>query len=162
MGYLRSFEQSRLRLCKRATDENAAFPRADHLLQHFSAVAVEKGPEGQRCAAFPPKLLTVSRRTPTAARGRDLRDLAVTFSEVGERTFCPIVTLAARACSIVALLALLRPGEGRASEVPASVQSCNTQCQSRFTDCVLACDGALPCEQACKTAVTRCVAECRR
>ena len=43
-----------------------------------------------------------------------------------------------------------------------SVQSCNTQCQSTFTDCVLACDGDVGCERRCQAEVTRCVETCRK
>jgi hypothetical protein len=43
---------------------------------------------------------------------------------------------------------------------PASVQRCNTECQGTFTDCVLACDGDVPCEQRCQVEVTRCVEAC--
>ncbi len=45
---------------------------------------------------------------------------------------------------------------------PASVQSCTTQCQSTFTDCVLACDGDVGCERRCQAEVTRCVEVCRK
>jgi hypothetical protein len=62
------------------------------------------------------------------------------------------------------LVALFGPAPGHAAEQagPAGVQACTTRCQSQFTDCVLACDGAVPCEQACKVTVSRCVDECRR
>jgi hypothetical protein len=49
-----------------------------------------------------------------------------------------------------------------APPAPTSVQRCNTQCQSTFTDCVLACDGDLGCERRCQTEVTRCVEACRK
>jgi hypothetical protein len=79
------------------------------------------------------------------------------------RPFPSIVTFVARSCLCSFLVALLAAWPGQASE-PAllGVQACTTRCQSQFTDCVLACDGALPCEQTCKVTVIRCVAECRR
>jgi hypothetical protein len=40
------------------------------------------------------------------------------------------------------------------------VQRCNTGCQSRFTDCILRCDGGATCEAACRTTVDTCVKGC--
>lgn len=45
-------------------------------------------------------------------------------------------------------------------EAAGSVQQCNTECQSRMTDCILACDGVLTCELNCKAAAVRCVEAC--
>jgi len=42
----------------------------------------------------------------------------------------------------------------------AGTQQCNTACQSRMTDCLLACDGRLGCELACKSQAVACVNAC--
>src|SRR5689334_18890292 len=42
----------------------------------------------------------------------------------------------------------------------AGTQQCNTACQSRMTDCILACDGRVPCELACKEKAVTCVNAC--
>jgi len=42
----------------------------------------------------------------------------------------------------------------------AGTQQCNTACQSRMTDCVLGCDGRLPCEIDCKHKAVECVEWC--
>jgi hypothetical protein len=42
----------------------------------------------------------------------------------------------------------------------AGTQQCNTACQSRMTDCILACDGRVPCELACKDKAVACVNAC--
>lgn len=41
-----------------------------------------------------------------------------------------------------------------------SPQQCNTECQRRQTDCILACDGNVPCEQRCTEAGKACVQRC--
>jgi hypothetical protein len=69
--------------------------------------------------------------------------------------------LGALFAAVLALAALPSRAENFAPG-EASVQGCNTRCQSEFTDCVIACDGARACEQACKTTVARCVETCRR
>lgn len=43
-----------------------------------------------------------------------------------------------------------------------SIQGCNTRCQTEQTDCVLACDGDIPCIQACQQAADVCVERCVR
>ena len=47
-----------------------------------------------------------------------------------------------------------------ASQVQGGVQLCNTQCQSRMTDCILACDQSVPCVQRCSTQVLACTRSC--
>ena|SRR5579859_4267691 len=42
----------------------------------------------------------------------------------------------------------------------ASTQQCNTACQTRMTDCILSCDGRLPCELDCKSKAAQCVDRC--
>lgn len=41
-----------------------------------------------------------------------------------------------------------------------SPQQCNTECQRRQTDCILACDGKVPCERRCTETGMACVARC--
>jgi hypothetical protein len=42
----------------------------------------------------------------------------------------------------------------------AGTQQCNTECQSKMTDCILACDGIRTCEEACKKKGQSCVSVC--
>jgi hypothetical protein len=42
----------------------------------------------------------------------------------------------------------------------AGTQQCNTECQSKMTDCILACDGMRSCEEACKKKGQSCVSVC--
>ena len=42
----------------------------------------------------------------------------------------------------------------------AGTQQCNTECQSKMTDCILACDGIRTCEEACKKKGQSCVNVC--
>jgi hypothetical protein len=63
---------------------------------------------------------------------------------------------------VVALIAVSGVPSPIGSFGAASVQACNTACQSAFTDCVLACDGSRPCEQRCQSAVEHCVAGCAK
>jgi hypothetical protein len=42
----------------------------------------------------------------------------------------------------------------------ASVQSCNTRCQTAQTDCNLRCDGNIPCIQQCQVAADGCADAC--
>ena len=44
---------------------------------------------------------------------------------------------------------------------PLSVQSCNTRCQSVQTDCVIKCDGDIPCIQGCQKSADSCVEKCQ-
>jgi len=44
---------------------------------------------------------------------------------------------------------------------PASVQGCNTRCQSEQTDCALRCDGDIPCIQGCQRIADACVEKCQ-
>lgn len=41
-----------------------------------------------------------------------------------------------------------------------SPQQCNTECQRRQTDCILACDGHVPCERRCTETGEACVERC--
>jgi hypothetical protein len=41
-----------------------------------------------------------------------------------------------------------------------SPQQCNTECQRRQTDCILACDGNVPCERRCTERGKACVERC--
>jgi hypothetical protein len=45
-------------------------------------------------------------------------------------------------------------------EAVAGTQQCNTECQSKMTDCILACDGMRSCEETCKKKGQSCVAIC--
>lgn len=45
--------------------------------------------------------------------------------------------------------------------LPLGVQSCDTECQSRETDCDLACDQVIACVEECKKASATCTQQCR-
>jgi hypothetical protein len=49
---------------------------------------------------------------------------------------------------------------GAEIEARAGTQQCNTECQSKMTDCILACDGIRSCEETCKKKGQTCVAIC--
>ena len=49
---------------------------------------------------------------------------------------------------------------GALPEARGGTQQCNTECQSKMTDCVLACDGIRSCEEACKRQGEACVRTC--
>ncbi|RYZ07927.1 MAG: hypothetical protein EOO73_09505 [Myxococcales bacterium] len=42
----------------------------------------------------------------------------------------------------------------------ASVQSCNTRCQTAQTDCNLRCDGSIPCINQCQVSADSCAESC--
>ncbi len=42
----------------------------------------------------------------------------------------------------------------------ASVQSCNTRCQTAQTDCNLRCDGNIPCINQCQLSADSCADSC--
>jgi len=46
------------------------------------------------------------------------------------------------------------------TEASAGTQQCNTECQSKMTDCILACDGMRSCEEVCKKKGQSCVSAC--
>jgi hypothetical protein len=46
------------------------------------------------------------------------------------------------------------------TEASAGTQQCNTECQSKMTDCILACDGMRSCEEVCKKKGQSCVNVC--
>ena len=56
--------------------------------------------------------------------------------------------------------AALRALSGHQSEALAGTQQCNTECQSKMTDCILACDGMRSCEEICKHKARSCVMAC--
>jgi hypothetical protein len=65
----------------------------------------------------------------------------------------------------VLLVGLWRePGDGSPSSnrYALSPQECVTECQSRQTDCILDCDGQVPCERRCTDTGMACVERCRR
>jgi hypothetical protein len=64
---------------------------------------------------------------------------------------------------VAALLALCgrTPASGPSEQSFAlSPQECNTQCQTRKTDCIDACDGHIPCEKGCVASCEACVQRC--
>jgi hypothetical protein len=56
--------------------------------------------------------------------------------------------------ALIAILATL------AATANASVQSCNTRCQTAQTDCNLRCDGHIPCIEQCQVTADGCADSC--
>ena len=65
------------------------------------------------------------------------------------------------AALLVALWLALDGGRPASRRFALSPQQCNTECQSRQTDCILACDGDVSCGRHCTEAGTACVRRCR-
>jgi hypothetical protein len=64
------------------------------------------------------------------------------------------------------VLALLWLGAGSTGSTETaqgalSPQGCVTSCQTEQTDCILKCDGVVPCEKKCVVSGERCVRGCR-
>ena len=76
---------------------------------------------------------------------------------MGEKTAAGRWTVAVAAASLLIASAVLF---GVVIEARAGTQQCNTECQSKMTDCILACDGMRSCEEACKKKGQSCVAIC--
>ena len=76
-----------------------------------------------------------------------------------------LLVTAAIALSALGLLWLDALSRGGSTE-PETVQSalspqgCVTSCQTEQTDCILKCDGVVPCEKRCVVAGERCVNGC--
>lgn len=63
---------------------------------------------------------------------------------------------------VVGLLCASHPSAGTSSATDElGVQRCDTDCQTVFTDCMLACDGEPSCQAACRAHVEQCVSECK-
>lgn len=75
---------------------------------------------------------------------------------------------AAVPAAILASLALVAMAPAQQSEnaaraaeaTPLTPQTCNTECQRRFTDCLHSCDGNQPCMRQCISSVEQCVTQC--
>jgi hypothetical protein len=63
------------------------------------------------------------------------------------------VTSSIRVLLIAALVTLC-------ASANASVQSCNTRCQTAQTDCNLRCDGNIPCISQCQVSADSCAEAC--
>lgn len=71
-----------------------------------------------------------------------------------------LLGLAAAALGLA--LWLGRGARTSAERFALSPQACNTECQRQQTDCVLACEGRLPCERRCIEQGQACVKRCRQ
>lgn len=67
------------------------------------------------------------------------------------------------ALGVLALLWLAAASTGSTETVRSALspQGCVTACQTQQTDCILACEGVVPCEKKCVIAGERCVRGCR-
>ena len=70
------------------------------------------------------------------------------------------VAVIAVVAGMVALRARTPAGGSSEERFALSPQECNTQCQTRKTDCIDACDGHIPCEKGCVEACQACVQRC--
>lgn len=61
----------------------------------------------------------------------------------------------------VLLLAGDPPGSPETVRSALSPQGCVTSCQTEQTDCILRCDGVVPCEKKCVATGEQCVRGCR-
>jgi hypothetical protein len=74
-----------------------------------------------------------------------------------------LVAAALAALMALAVLWLGARGSDSTETVKAALspQNCVTSCQTQQTDCILRCDGVVPCEQRCVVAGERCARGCR-
>lgn len=72
------------------------------------------------------------------------------------------IAIVASAILLVGLWLALDAGSPRSTRYALSPQECTTECQSRQTDCILDCEGAVPCERRCTEVGKACVERCRR
>jgi hypothetical protein len=80
------------------------------------------------------------------SRGAPLkRALATPFHDAVQRLLRALVTAG---CALLG------------ASANASVQSCNTRCQSAQTDCALRCDGKISCIQECQAIADACAEAC--
>jgi hypothetical protein len=96
--------------------------------------------------------------------------LSFDSGEPGQHTRGPRLTGYRAKLAVLALLVSAGLGLWAAFAGPAgpvmqrfalSPQECNTECQAQQTDCILDCEGAVPCEKACLEAGKACLARCR-
>jgi hypothetical protein len=69
------------------------------------------------------------------------------------------LTLAAATALLAGFLLWLDPPPS-SQRFALSPQACNTECQRRQTDCILACDGNVACERRCTETGKACVERC--
>jgi hypothetical protein len=74
-----------------------------------------------------------------------------------------LVMLGLVTLSVLAVLWLARRGSDSTETVRSALspQGCVTSCQTQQTDCILKCDGVVPCEKRCVVAGRRCARGCR-
>jgi hypothetical protein len=72
------------------------------------------------------------------------------------------VAVVAGATLLVGLWLALGGSAPGSAHYALSPQDCTTECQSRQTDCILDCDGKVPCESQCTRVGMACVERCRR
>ena len=108
------------------------------------------------------------RRAREYRKGLAPRKLSVTVRVPGKkrsRAFAAVV-LAPTLASVVLMLAAPAPTllaaqvAPMAEATPLTPQTCNTECQRRFTDCLQSCDGNQPCMRQCISIVEQCVTRC--
>lgn len=71
-----------------------------------------------------------------------------------------LLGLALAAAALVAGLWLWLDPAPDSQRFALSPQECNTECQRRQTDCILACEGHVPCERRCTETGKACVGRC--
>jgi hypothetical protein len=77
-----------------------------------------------------------------------------------KRALLLVIALAALTL-LTLLLAADPPSPPETVRGALSPQGCVTSCQTEQTDCILRCDGVVPCEKKCVAIGERCVRGCR-
>ncbi len=72
----------------------------------------------------------------------------------------PLLGLVLAAVALLVGLWLRLDAPPASQRFALSPQQCNTECQRRQTDCILACDGNVPCERRCTETGKACVERC--
>ena len=71
-----------------------------------------------------------------------------------------LIAVIAAVAAVVALYGRSPRGGPSEESFALSPQECNTQCQTKKTDCIHACDGHIPCEKGCVATCQACVQRC--
>jgi hypothetical protein len=78
-----------------------------------------------------------------------------------KRSLLLVTAVAALAALAIFWLGATSTGSTATVRGALSPQGCVTSCQTEQTDCILECDGVVPCEKKCVVAGERCVRGCR-
>ncbi|MET0410388.1 MAG: hypothetical protein ABW217_03790 [Polyangiaceae bacterium] len=77
-----------------------------------------------------------------------------------KRSLLLVAAVAALAALALLWLGAVSTGSTETVRSALSPQGCVTSCQTQQTDCILQCDGVVPCEKKCVVSGERCVRGC--